>query len=76
VPAAAVPTAPRSYTQAESVAIIRQIWPDELEEKAIAIAWRESNHQHTARNYCCHGLFQMYFNVHKGWLRDLGVTAA
>lgn len=77
-PAPATTAAPvqRSYTQAESVAIIREVWPDELEEKALAIAWRESNHQHTARNYCCHGLFQIYFNVHKGWLKDLGITSA
>jgi LysM repeat protein len=76
-PTTAAPAAStRSYSQAESVAIIREIWPDELEEKALAIAWRESNHKHTARNYCCHGLFQIYFNVHKGWLKDLGITAS
>lgn len=73
--AAPAPSA-RSYSQAESVAIIREIWPDELEERALAIAWRESNHKHTARNSCCHGLFQIYFNVHKGWLKDLGITSS
>ena len=79
-PAPATTAAPtpsvRSYSQAESVAIIREIWPDELEERALAIAWRESNHKHTARNSCCHGLFQIYFNVHKGWLKDLGITSS
>jgi len=67
---------PNRYSRDEVVAIIRAVWPDELEEKAIAIATRESNLVPTVRNYCCYGLFQIYWNVHKRWLADLGITSA
>jgi LysM repeat protein len=80
---AAAPTAPattvaptRTYTRDEVMQIIRAVWPDELEERAIEIATRESNLIPTARNSCCFGLFQMYFNVHKSWLGSLGVTSS
>lgn len=54
--------------------MIRQVWPDELEQRALTIAYRESRYVPTARNYCCHGIFQIYFTVHSGWLDDFGVT--
>ncbi|MCE9621012.1 MAG: LysM peptidoglycan-binding domain-containing protein [Actinomycetia bacterium] len=65
----------RSYTAAEVEAIIREIWPDELEEEALRIAKRESHLNPRAQNYCCYGLFQIYFNVHKKWLAELGITS-
>ena len=65
-----------NYTRAEVEAIIRQVWPDDLEDEAVRIATRESNLVPTAKNYCCYGLFQIYFNVHKGWLAGMGVTSA
>ncbi len=66
----------RTYTQAEVQQIIRDVWPDDVENKAIAIAWRESNWNPNVRNYCCFGLFQIYWNVHKGWLIPLGVVSS
>ena len=27
------------------------------------------------RTYCCFGVFQIYFAVHRGWLAGVGVTA-
>lgn len=57
-------------------AVIRDVWPDDLEDRAVAIAWRESRHQPGVRNACCYGLFQIYFTVHRGWLADLGITSA
>jgi len=71
-PATTVPA--RTYSRAEVEAIIRAVWPDDQEEKALAIAWRESNHKPTARNWCCHGLFQIHWNAHKSWLSGIGVT--
>lgn len=68
--------APRSYSKAEVAQIIREVWPDDLEEEAIRIATRESNLTPTAKNYCCYGLFQIYYSVHKGWLAQMGVTNA
>ena len=57
--------------------IIRYVWPDELEERALAIAYRESRHVPTAYNgWCCYGLFQIYFNVNRSFLAGQGVTSA
>jgi hypothetical protein len=69
------PPSTGTYTREQVIAIIRDVWPDELEEKAILIATRESNLIPTARNFCCHGLFQMYWNVHKSWLAGIGITS-
>ena len=66
--------AKQSYTRAEVEAIIRQVWPDNLENEAVRIATRESNLTPTAKNFCCHGLFQIYYSVHKSWLNAMGVT--
>lgn len=68
--------APRSYTRQQVTDIIRYVWPDELEDRAIQIATRESNLLPTARSSCCSGLFQIYYSVHKGWLAGLGISSA
>ncbi|MEO1055833.1 MAG: hypothetical protein AAFY28_02855 [Actinomycetota bacterium] len=78
--AASAPSSPNSpgpNASPEQVQqIIRDIWPDELEERAIEIAWRESNWIPTADNgHCCHGVFQIYWTVHRSWLADFGVTS-
>ena len=66
----------RTYTPAEAEEIIRAVWPDDLEDKAVAIAKRESNLRPTAKNWCCSGLFQIYYNVHAKWLGTIDVTSA
>jgi LysM repeat protein len=67
--------APASTDQVQ--ALIREIWPDELEEKALQIAFRESRYQATAYNgWCCYGVFQIHWNAHKGWLAGVGVTSS
>jgi LysM repeat protein len=63
-----------TYTAAQTAAIIRKVWPDNLEAKAIAIAQRESHLNNLAHNWCCYGLFQIYFNASKAWLASVGVT--
>ena len=55
--------------------IIRDVWPDELEDRAIEIADRESNFVATARNSCCYGVFQIHWTAHKSWLAGLGITS-
>ena len=58
-------------------AVIREVWPDELEETALFVARRESNLVHTAvggRGDCCIGLFQIYWTVHRSWLTKSGIT--
>ncbi len=70
----APPPAPASTAQVQ--ALIREIWPDELEEKALQIAWRESNYKATAFNgSCCYGVFQINWSSHKSWLAGYGITS-
>jgi hypothetical protein len=72
VPPTAAPPSPGTVEE-----IIRDVWPDELEEKALEIAWRESRYLPTAYNgWCCYGLFQIYYTVHRGWLDDYGINSS
>ena len=68
-PPATSPPGPEGIKQ-----IIRDAWPDELEARALEIAYRESRYVPTAKNFCCYGIFQIYWNVHKSWLADIGIT--
>jgi len=66
-----------TFTRREVIAIIREVWPDELEENALFIAKRESNYKPTViggQGDCCYGLFQMYWSVHRSWLSGMGIT--
>ena len=76
-PGATTPAIPK-YTQAEVIQIIRDAWPDDLEERALFIAHRESKYQPEVinRSKCCYGLFQIYYRWHKLWLSEVGVTSA
>jgi len=65
-----------AYSAAENEAVIRAVWPDDLEEEALRIARRESNLKNNAKNTCCYGLFQLNWNSHKSWLAAIGVTSA
>ncbi len=65
-----------TYTKAQVAQIIRDVWPDDLEDEAIRIATRESNLIPTVRNACCYGLFQIYYTAHKAWLASIGITSA
>ena len=60
---------------AAAAQIIRDVWPDDLEGRAIEIATRESTLIVTAKNSCCYGLFQINWEPHKAWLAGLGVTS-
>jgi hypothetical protein len=55
--------------------VVRFVWPDDLEDHALRIAYRESRFVPTARNACCFGLFQIHWAVHRAWLADIGVTS-
>jgi hypothetical protein len=70
-------TVPAPVDPDDVEAIIRQIWPDELEDRALVIAQRESGLRPDAYNgWCCYGLFQIYFDANRSFLSSLGVTAA
>jgi LysM repeat protein len=77
-PSAPVTTTPtvRLLSAAENEAIIRSVWPDDLEDEALRIARRESNLQNTAKNSCCYGLFQINWSAHRSWLAGIGVTSS
>jgi len=65
------------YTRKQVIAIIREVWPDDLEETAIFVARRESKLVPSVvggRGNCCLGLFQIYWSVHKSWLAGAGIT--
>ncbi|MGA0269623.1 MAG: LysM peptidoglycan-binding domain-containing protein [Ilumatobacteraceae bacterium] len=79
-PVTAAPTTsvviPPSPSNSEVERIIRAIWPDDLEERALKIAWRESSYRADADNgWCCIGLFQIYWTIHQTWLGSVGVTS-
>jgi hypothetical protein len=68
------PPAPVSTSAVQD--LIREIWPDELEDKALQIAYRESNYRSNAYNgTCCYGVFQIHWTSHKSWLDDHGITS-
>ncbi len=75
-PATTSPPRPAAVPETQATAIIREVWPDELEERALEIAWRESNHRSNVNNFCCYGLFQIYYSVHRSWLASLGINSA
>jgi len=46
---------------AEVEAIIREVWPDDIEVRALCIAKREANLRPDLNNWCCYGVFALYF---------------
>ena len=63
-----------TYSPTEVQALIREIFPADQHEKALQVAWRESNYIETADNgWCCVGVFQIYWTVHQSWLDDYGI---
>lgn len=62
---------------AEVKDVIRSIFPESEWDTAFTIADRESRFVPTAYNgWCCYGVFQIYWNVHRSWLDDLGITSS
>ena len=64
------------YTRAQAAAAIREVFPDRLEARAIALAKRESKLAAASYTWCCVGLFQINWWAHRSWLKDMGVTKA
>ncbi|HEY1278737.1 MAG TPA: hypothetical protein VGF22_03630 [Acidimicrobiales bacterium] len=74
--AEAAPAPPaNTYSKADVEAIIRSIWPPDQADQAVRIAKRESNLVPTVRNWCCYGLFQIYFKMNQRTLAAVGVTS-
>lgn len=64
------------YTRAEAAAVIREVFPERLRTRAVAIAQRESKLNALSYTWCCVGLFQINWWAHKSWLKDIGITKA
>ncbi len=75
-PTTTAPSRPAAVPQSQAAQIIRDVWPDDLEDRALEIAWRESNHRSNVNNSCCYGLFQIHWTAHRSWLATIGVTSA
>ena len=73
-PKPVVVVAAKRFSAAQSTKIIRDVFPDALEKRALEIVQRESRVNAAAYNFCCYGLFQIHFQAHKSWLATLGVT--
>lgn len=73
-PKPVVVVAAKRFTAAQSTQIIRDVFPDVLEKRALEIVQRESRTNAAAYNFCCYGLFQIHFQAHKSWLATIGVT--
>ena len=71
VPVTTVPVAPMSRNQI--IQLIRDTFPDDVEEVALYVAKRESNYNPRSKNWCCSGLFQIYYKHHKTRVRAVGV---
>ena len=78
----AAPTTPSgspgtNASVAEVKDVIRSIFPESEWETAFTIADRESRFVPTAYNgWCCYGVFQIYWSVHRSWLDDLGIDSS
>ncbi len=66
----------KRYSTKQASAIIKEIFPDHLEQRALAIARRESNLNPAAYSWCCVGLFQIKWDSHKKWLNAMGIGSA
>ena len=64
----------KRHTKAASEKVIREIFPDHLEDRAVAIAKRESKLNAASWNWCCIGLFQINWWSHRSWLKAEGIT--
>jgi hypothetical protein len=63
----------KRYSTKKAASIIREVFPDKLQARALAIAKRESNLNPAAYSWCCIGLFQLNWNPHKKWLNAMGI---
>lgn len=61
--------------QADALAAIREVWPEEHETTAIQVAYKESGLSPTARG-CdgdCFGLFQIHYTPNRRLIASMGI---
>lgn len=64
----------QTFSRDEVAQIIRDVWPDNLENDAMFVAQRESKFNPGTRSACCIGVFQINWSAHKKWLAGQGIT--
>ena len=64
------------WTAKQAAAIIREVWPDRIEDRAVAIARRESKLNAASYSSCCVGLFQLHWQAHRSWMARMGIMSA
>ena len=64
----------QTYSREQVAQIIRDVWPDHLENDAMFVAQRESKFNPGSRSACCIGVFQINWSAHKKWLANQGIT--
>ena len=77
-PPAPVAAPARVASTDEVQALIREIWPDDIEERALQIAYNEARWRPDLNNWCCYGVFAIHFESGSkhGFLQRFGVTRA
>jgi hypothetical protein len=64
----------RQYSTEEVKSLIRQMWPADSVDKALDVAWKESNYLAGADNgFCCLGVFQINYASHQRRLAARGL---
>ena len=64
----------RLYSTEEVKSLIRQMWPADSVDKALDVAWKESNYLAGADNgWCCLGVFQINYPSHQRRLAARGL---
>jgi hypothetical protein len=64
----------RQYSTEEVKSLIRQMWPADSVDKALDVAWKESNYLARADNgWCCLGVFQINYSSHQRRLAARGL---
>ncbi len=64
----------RQYSTEEVKSLVRQMWPAASVDKALDVAWKESNYLARADNgICCLGVFQINYSSHKRRLAARGL---
>ena len=64
----------RQYSMEEVKSLIRQMWPADSVDKALDVAWKESNYLAGADNgFCCLGVFQINYASHQRRLAARGL---
>lgn len=64
----------RQYSAEEVKSVIRQMWPADSVDKALDVAWKESNYLARADNgWCCLGVFQINYSSHQRRLAARGL---